>query len=55
MEKVWRIVYSAVFFCSFKPLSPQVLLTVREGVELQPHAWRAQPWLQTRSDLGILS
>jgi hypothetical protein len=36
MEKVWRIVYSAVFFCSFKPLSPQVLLTVREGVELQP-------------------
>jgi len=36
MEKVWRIVYSAVFFCSFTPLSPQVLLNGREGIELQP-------------------
>ena len=33
MEKVWRIVYSAVFFCSFNMLKHLVLLIAREGIE----------------------
>jgi len=37
MEKDLRIVYSAVFFCSFNMLKHLVLLIVREGLELQPH------------------
>jgi hypothetical protein len=36
METVWRIVYSAVFFCTFKTLNPQALVGVRERIELQP-------------------
>lgn len=36
MERRWRIVYSAVLSCSSKVLKRQVLLIVREGIELQP-------------------
>jgi hypothetical protein len=36
MEKNLRIVYSAVFFCSFNMLKHLVLSIVREGIELQP-------------------
>jgi len=40
MEKVWRSVYSAVFFCSFNLLSRRVLLNSQERIELQLHEWR---------------
>ncbi len=56
MEKVWRIVYSPALFCTPNLLKSLVLLTVRgRDVKLQPHGWRAQPWLQTWSDLRILN